>query len=88
MSNRLEMLSFALRHPENWPPGFEWNYHDCHHCAMGLSKALWPTCLVEPSAEEMTRVFGIPDNDAKNIFLGGRYGTTPEAIADKLDEFA
>jgi hypothetical protein len=38
----LAALSYALRHPEMWPKGFEWDYSFCHSCAMGLTVQLWP----------------------------------------------
>ena len=30
-------LSWRLRNPGTWPPGFRWNYGNCDHCAMGLA---------------------------------------------------
>jgi len=37
----LEGLSYLLRHPEQWPLGFEWDYGKCETCAMGLAHNLW-----------------------------------------------
>lgn len=37
----LRGLSYALRHPETWPAGFEFDYGDCKRCAIGLIFKLW-----------------------------------------------
>jgi hypothetical protein len=38
----LAFLSQVLRHPEEWPAGFKWDYCDCETCAIGMCAALWP----------------------------------------------
>ena len=89
----LRDLSFALRHPDTWPKGFEWNYSDCHKCAMGLAFTMWPQQIKEPTTQAMVDGFGIPVTSASEIFTGaGRHatgsikGVTPAIIADLIDE--
>lgn len=37
----LANLSTTLRHPEQWPAGFVWDYQFGHSCALGLAVRLW-----------------------------------------------
>lgn len=69
----LHALSYALRHPDTWPEGFIWDYHDCRHCAMGLAHCLWrsiPAPKFSTGASVMARSFGLPYAEAKEIFMG------------------
>jgi hypothetical protein len=99
MSNRqnaqpsLRALSFALRHKELWPAGFEWNYSSCAQCAMGLAHAMWSNKVPAHDLESMTTAFNMNRKDADRIFLrASRVETiidarpiTPERIADLID---
>ena len=88
----LRDLSFALRHPDTWPKDFDWNYSDCHKCAMGLSYRLWPQQIKEPTTQAMVDGFGMNVTVASEIFTAaGRHASsikdvTPAIIADMIDE--
>ena len=93
-------LSYILRHQENWPTGFQWDFSNCGTCAMGLCCALW-----DESSQANTAWFGrvaelleIPTHDAFTIFIrpnisvNGRGHSnvsriTPEMIADEIDHY-
>lgn len=69
----LQALSHALRHPETWPAGFEWDFNNCDTCAMELAHRLWddiPETLRNDGALVMARNFQMPYRDAANIFMG------------------
>lgn len=89
----LQVLSYMLRHKELWPDGFEWAFHDCQRCAMGLAWKLWPKHIAMPTKTEMVRVMGMPFDDAKAIFGGWAFShrdveiISPELVADKIDEY-
>ncbi len=36
-------LVYLLRHKEQWPRGFDWNYALCTCCGMGLADEMWGT---------------------------------------------
>lgn len=77
---RRSALIGALRHPETWPPGFEWNFFNCHTCAIGLMHRLMPGAInwglparltytaVKDEAESIGAVLGIPAKDAIYLF--------------------
>jgi hypothetical protein len=77
----LAALSYALRHPEMWPKGFEWDYSFCHSCAMGLTVQLWPHIVSSyPSIDSGSNNFylwktklqpfvGISDRRFDDIFM-------------------
>lgn len=71
----LVALSYALRHPETWPEGFVWDFHDFHQCAIGLASALWALNKYK-NREEFTsqaaRTFAMPFGEAQRIFWDGR----------------
>lgn len=76
-------LSYALRHPELWPPGFQWNYKSCETCAMGLAHQLWNDIPLgsnnaNQGASIMAKAFAIPFSTAKNVFMGqtGSYASS------------
>lgn len=73
----LENLSYALRHPETWPDGFEWDYRNCNSCAMGLASNLWksipePSNKREKGSSRMARSFSLPYEVAASIFFGSK----------------
>ena len=84
----LKNLSYALRHRETWPAGFEWNYQDCYKCAMGLAHRMWPQQVAAPSSDVMAETFGMNPFDASMVFLHAGAPATPEQIADKIDELS
>lgn len=63
----LEGLSYALRHPEIWPKGFEWNYDHCCTCAMGLAGNLWGQ-IRAPCTDEMCKTMPLTRTEARDIF--------------------
>lgn len=75
----LENLSYCLRHPETWPPGFHWDFSQCATCAMGLARALWDNKVAfddrgdkanEKAASVVARTFAMPYEMTSDIFLG------------------
>jgi hypothetical protein len=94
----LEALSYALRHPEVWPPDFRWNYQTFLTCGVGLSQLLWRkiddmgTC--EPTRIWAARSFRMPERRALDIFCGLAvihnvmpWEITPEHVADAIDAY-
>lgn len=93
----LKDLSYLLRHREEWPEGFYWDYTNMGTCAAGLAEQKFNLHL--PDDEYWTtlaEVFGITDTIA--IFVGAaRKSTlprhnlrsmrdvTPERVADVID---
>lgn len=70
----LHALSYALRHPDTWPDGFNWNYLHCEECAMGLAHHLWVNSIPQTNAENaasiMAKRFAMPYTVANGIFMG------------------
>ena len=94
----LEALSYALRHQETWPVGFEWDYSNCTTCAMGLTAQLWSAASPPPSINAVPRWafdhLHMPPAASCGIFLrlGGRHhvrhaNITPEHVADAIDAY-
>lgn len=94
----MRALSYMLRHQETWPAGFEWNYRNCHSCAMGLAYKTWKSIQC-PDSFEMSRALGMDVEVARGIFCAGPHyafsfapfdfvNITPEMVADKIDEYA
>jgi hypothetical protein len=94
----LRALAFALREPSLWPPGFEWNFHDCDRCALGLARAMWAGSIVKGNPIDQAawagQVFGITFSQAADIFLSTgisslseSYGKniTPDDVAARID---
>jgi hypothetical protein len=79
-------LSYALRHPELWPPNFYWNYESCSQCAMGLAHALWRQSIPRANglngASIMANRFAMPFTDARNIFMGQGEWCPTQTIAE------
>jgi len=84
----LEGLSWLLRHKEAWPQGFEWDYGDCEHCAMGFACQLWDSVHF-PCTYEMASIFDMSPRQAMDIFVWLRPGfeehITPEHVAAAID---
>lgn len=94
----LESLSYILRNPETWPPGFHWDYNYCTSCAMGLTTTIWNL-----DHYKMNEAYGISDDVARSIFsevhpvgeaswmpyLFGsrRNAVTPDMVADQIDKY-
>ena len=83
----LRGLSYALRHPETWPQGFEWKFVNCNRCAMGLAVELMMVDRPTPGA--MIAAFGIPEREAVEIFCMGNLfvAITATDVADRIDEY-
>ena len=80
-------LSHALRHPETWPEGFEWDYRRVECCAMGLARRLWPgprIPLLGLSQAAARRIFCDAKPSGGGFFPASR--VTPSLVADLLDE--
>lgn len=61
-SATLRDLAHALRHPENDPPGFRWDYREGNSCAVGLAYTRWPA----------SNVFrGLPPKEFNRMFIEG-----------------
>ena len=59
-------LSYLLR---NLPEGFQFNYHSCPNCAMGLAAHQWePAKRMQVSASDMERMFGLDSVTTLKIF--------------------
>ncbi len=89
----LQALSHILRHKELWPDEFEWNFADCHHCAMGLAYKLWRDSIESPHARSMS-LLGMTINEAYNLFVFPipppspiPWDLTPEYIASTIDQY-
>ena len=84
----LAALSHALRHPETWPEGFEWDYRRVDRCALGLADRLWPDgrkLLAHLSYATARRIFCDAKPSAWPWFF--RWSrVTPSRVADLLDE--
>jgi hypothetical protein len=81
----LRGLSYALRHPETWPPGFAFDYRRCKTCAMGLAfemgmiaEAIWPVAMA---------VFDLPYDATISIFCAGYDNPTASEVADRIDAY-
>lgn len=81
-------LIHLLRNPQLWPPGFgEWNFLDCHHCAMGLAHAAWPKEISHPCGPTVRRAIGIGNVGPfyHGWTEGESIGISPEDIARRLE---
>ena len=97
----LKLLSNKLRHPEEWPLGFKWNYLSPKTCAIGLATSLWwPEST--PTGYLMAKVFNIPNRVVDNLFFNAAYhnsdrqdrkpttggeGTQPDDVAWVIDKY-
>ena len=78
----LATLSYALRHPETWPPAFgPWNFLDRDRCAMGLACHLG--LAATPYGREMMATFNLTEREATEIFYTGL--PSPAKVADRID---
>lgn len=82
----IDALIYALRHPETWPEGFEWDYSDCDHCALGVAMCLWN---ILPCLRDAARVLGMQHYTAAKIFalMKPRSTITPEHVAAALERY-
>lgn len=65
-------LVHALRHPETWPPDFEWDYGRCPSCAMGLAWRLTGQigkCTPDKGMALMRRSMPMPNSSVVAVFL-------------------
>src|SRR5258706_15803969 len=93
----LTALSYLLRHQEQWPTGFVWNYAWCDKCAMGLARTLWKRDFItnddniEQAEIFMMSTFGLGIETIEDIFENEDYPgmskITPEMVADKIDTY-
>ena len=91
---RRSVLIAALRHPEDWPPGFEWHFYDCETCAIGLFRALMPDYPYPCDRDQdlaMAEALGISTTEACCTFIrASTYqkthdNVTPDDVADRLE---
>jgi hypothetical protein len=78
-------LIFLLRHRELWPKGFEWNFLNCHTCAMGLIHRQWLSPVDVFDLDDFIMIEGERPG-LRRPFLHGSYNKTPEQVADELEE--
>lgn len=83
----IEGLIYALRHPEVWPKGFEFDFRFCSKCAMGLAHAMWPQEISYPLDHCVAKALGLDRHVAFDIFVIGWMGSpkTRIEIADALE---
>lgn len=94
----LEGLSWLLRHSEQWPAGFVWDYGDCDKCAMGLAAKLWHHSFQKTdhhgyycwsinsfklSSKIVERIF----YNLNKVYGMHRLNITPIHVADAIDEY-
>ena len=67
----MSALAYVLRHPQTWPPGFKWDFSNCHTCAMGLCYRLWHERGPATAAwfGGVAELLGIPPRDAFALFV-------------------
>jgi hypothetical protein len=86
----LSALSFILRNPELWPEGFEFDWWNCRTCAMGLAASIWGDVRDAHYADDIKRMFRIPQREVEEIFChwtDEERDPTPADVADKIDEY-
>src|SRR5882672_3746884 len=95
----LAALSYLLRHHEEWPPEFKWDYTYCDQCAMGLARTLWEKDYnpdkdqIVYAEDYMQNIFGLSIEMIEDIFEGTGWAennletVTPEMVADKIDTY-
>jgi hypothetical protein len=96
----LRKLAFVLRHPEEWPKGFVWDYKFCTSCAIGLASRMWRqidaahnTSAPNLPVSRMAQHFAIPYDVALKIFFQAtpkkrdHSNTTPEDVARLIDAY-
>ena len=94
----LKELSHLLRHKEEWPEGFVWNYSRKDSCAAGLADQKFNLQLREWEDgtdiywQELAAAFDISAIVVEEIFIQAARGThfsmrkvTPEMVADIID---
>jgi hypothetical protein len=81
----LRRLRDALRHPETWPPGFEFDYRRCATCAIGLAHELG--MLAEMSGPAVMKAFGLPYAAQIAIFSAGYDNPSADDVADRIDAY-
>lgn len=77
-------LAWILRHREEWPIGFKWDYHDLEGCALAFMRSHWGVENSENSAE----VLGLTNGQRHKIFFATwKIGETiqPEDVAAALE---
>lgn len=65
----LALLAYKLRHPEEWPEGFEFDYCSQWTCAMGLACAMWWPKTGSMIKNNISQKFGIPMEVVLNLFF-------------------
>ena len=92
-------LARLLRHPDEWPTGFRWNYCDERRCAVGLARAMWPGIPVTAGDQLPLWHRGkvhLPNHLYNHVrprgwrrFLGrsGRPFVKPEDVASAIDRY-
>jgi len=81
-------LSWLLR---NLPEGFEFNYHSCPNCAMGVAAHQWDAKKRQQvSGTDMEVMFGLDTETVRKIFYGAGnpsncFKPSPKEIANLID---
>lgn len=98
--NKRKQLMHLLRHKEEWPAGFEWNFNRHDGCAIGLAaKAglvdIYPFGTDYVSTIQMREAMGFTWLEARRIFLIGNIEddegrtnpyTTPDFVASMIEQ--
>jgi hypothetical protein len=85
-------LVWVLRHREVWPQGFQWNYGDCDHCAMGLAARLWSE-IVSANTYTLAVALNITHFQSQEAFLNAcldkhMRDISPDDVADMLEQIS
>jgi hypothetical protein len=82
----LRKLSYALRHPETWPPEFEFDFHLTDKCALGLACELR---MIKYHTVALARPFGLSFKEAWQLFFAsdGKGVITAAMVADSIDAY-
>lgn len=89
----LAYLANHLRHPENWPKGFEWNFNHCSTCALQLAHELWPEQIPGIDMSWSVLAFDLSVDAAAGIFcrkfLGhfSRDYVRPITVARRIERY-
>jgi len=80
-------LAYILRHKEEWPDNFEWDFSHHRGCALEIINATWVGGRDIVTIFDAASLLGIPNFVAAKIFLesGDREEVSPEHIATALE---
>lgn len=81
----LPNLSYLLRHREEWPAGFKWDFSQLQTCACGLAAEYWGLGHGLRVVSLLETKFHMSLLSTGTIFGSGWDSKTPEDVADQLD---